>query len=433
MSSPPAPTIAYLTNQYPLVSHTFIRREILALIAEGIRVERFSIRPADPDPIDAADRSERQHTRSVLDAGAVGLLGHALAALARNPLRWFAALRLAVRCGWNSHRGLPRHLVYFLEAAVLHRWLRAASVEHLHAHFATNSATVAMLCGVLGKVPFSFTAHGPEEFDKPEALALAQKLRRCQFVVAISEFGRSQLFRWCDYDRWDRVHVVRCAVDGAFLVADAPPPRGRRLVCVGRLGPEKGQLRAVEACAQLAQEGCEFELVLVGDGPFRPRIEALVRDLGMQNRVSITGWVDGATVREHILAARAMVLPSFAEGLPVVIMEALALRRPVISTYVAGIPELVEPGVSGWLVPPGSVEALRGAIRALMETDEATLLRMGRAGARRVACQHNATLEAQKLAALFRAHTGTGPRAASRAASETLAATTKGLTTECAG
>ena len=157
----------------------------------------------------------------------------------------------------------------------------------------------------------------------------------------------------------------------------------------------------LEAANLLAVQGLEFKLVLVGDGPLRSDIEKQILQLGLQNHIEITGWASGDRVQQEILASRAMVLPSFAEGLPVVIMEALALNRPVISTYVAGIPELVEPGVCGWLVPPGSAEALAVAMRAVLESPLEKLEQMGKTGAERVAQQHNVDLEAKKLVALF--------------------------------
>jgi glycosyltransferase involved in cell wall biosynthesis len=283
------------------------------------------------------------------------------------------------------------------------KWLRDGGVTHVHAHFGTNSTTVAMLCHELGGPPYSFTAHGPEEFDKPQFLGLTEKIERAAFVVAISAFGRSQLYRWCGHEHWPKVHVVHCGVDDAFLGATpAPAPAAPRLACVGRLPEQKGQLLLVRAAAELAREGTPVEIVLVGDGALRGPIESLAKAEHLNGHLRVTGWASNDEVRQQLLASRALVLPSFAEGLPVVIMEALALGRPVISTYVAGIPELVEPGVSGWLVPPGSIQALVGAMREALTAPTSRLDEMGRAGAARVAQRHDARTEAAKLAELFR-------------------------------
>jgi glycosyltransferase involved in cell wall biosynthesis len=255
-----------------------------------------------------------------------------------------------------------------------------------------------MLCRVLGGPPYSFTVHGPEEFDKVKAIALTEKIRHAQAVIAISDFGKSQLYRWCPVAEWPKIHVVHCGVDREFL--DQPLtaiPETCQLVCVGRLCADKGQLLLVEAVKQLVAEGLEFKLVLVGDGELRKEIETLIARYNLQDSIQITGWASSTEVRKHILASRALVLPSFAEGLPVVLMEALALGRPVVSTYIAGIPELVQPGICGWLVPSGSIEALITALRAVLQQPVQTLEQMGKVGAERVVQQHDVMVEARKL------------------------------------
>ncbi len=404
MPQGPNATVAYLVNQYPKVSHSFIRREIAGLETHNIRVERFSIRYSGANLADVADEAELEKTRVVLGVGIAGLLRGVLGTATTRPVPFLKALWLALKIGWRSDRGVALHLAYLAEACVLRRWLSDAGADHVHAHFGTNSATVAMLVRVLGGPPYSFTIHGPEEFDKPQLLALREKVERACFAVTVSEFGRSQLYRWCNYKEWSKIHVIHCGVDDKFLAAPhTPVPEEPRLVCVGRLDVQKGYPILLEAACRLAALGLEFKLVLVGDGPLRAELEAQIARLGLQKCVEIAGWASGDRVREQILAARAMVLPSLAEGLPVVLMEALALGRPAISTYVAGIPELIEPGVSGWLVPAGSVEALADAMCAACSEPVEKLEQMGKMGAERVAKQHNASVEAGKLAALFRA------------------------------
>jgi len=396
--------VAYLVNQYPRTSHSFIRREIQALEAQGIEVLRFSVQPAPAEEESAEDRLEQARTRIVLQAG---VAGHALATgamLLRRPAAFLRALRLAVGLGWRSDRGLLRHLVYLAEACVLVPWLREAGADHLHAHFGTNSAAVAALCHELGGLPYSFTVHGPEEFDKPEFLGLEEKMHRAAFVVAISSFGKSQLYRWARHADWPKVQVIRCGVGEDLLRAPLTPvPAVPRLVCVARLSEQKGHLLLLEAAERLVRQGVEFELVLAGDGPLRAPIEALVAQLGLSAHVRLAGWMSGDEVRKEILSSRALVLPSFAEGLPVVVMEALALGRPVITSAVAGTPELVETGVTGWLVPAGSVEGLVAAMRAALAATPSRLSEMGRAGAALVATYHDAGREAGRLKTLFEA------------------------------
>jgi colanic acid/amylovoran biosynthesis glycosyltransferase len=394
--------VAYLVNQYPKVSHSFIRREIRALENLGVAVERISLRKSRDELVDAEDRLESEQTYVVLSDGPGGLLFGLISCLATCPLALFRAARLTVQLA----RRVPRswkHWAYLAEAVVLTRKYRAAPPAHIHAHFGTNSTTVALLWSALSGIPFSFTVHGPEEFDRPEGLGLDIKIARARFVVAVSNFGCSQLMRWCPSDQWKKLHVVHCGVDDSFLdpSKSTPVPDVRRVVCVGRLCEQKGHGLLVEAAARLAEEGQPFQLVLVGDGPLRSQIEAVARDRRLGDQLRITGWKSGLEVTREILAARALVLPSFAEGLPVVLMEALALKRPVISTYVAGIPELVTSGVCGWLVPAGSVNALREAIRAALQTPIERLEAMGEMGALRVRQDHCALTEAAKLSELF--------------------------------
>jgi glycosyltransferase involved in cell wall biosynthesis len=324
------------------------------------------------------------------------------------------ALARALRMSRRSPRPWPYHLVYLAEAAWLCRQLRAAGVSHLHAHFGTNGAEIALLVRELGGPPYSFTVHGPEEFDAPEALHLRAKIEKAAFVVAISSFGRSQLYRWIDAGQWPKVRVVHCGLDAQFQSSPSGTTvAGERLVCVGRLCEQKGQLLLLDAVRVVLNRGKALTLVLAGDGELREAIERKIEALGLREHVSITGWIDSARVRTEVLAARALVLPSFAEGLPVVIMEAMALRRPVLSTFVAGIAELVRPGVDGWLVPAGDVQALADAIEACLETPASILARMGDDAHERVTARHSIAVEAGKLAELL--HEGVMlPRAISR-------------------
>ena len=394
--------IAYLINQYPKVSHSFIRREILALERQGVEVMRISIRDQDNQLRDPEDLSEQKKTHYVLQQGAFALIAAALRSFFTRPILFVRALALASAMGRHSERPLLVHLVYLAEACQIRAWLGDRNIAHLHAHFGTNSAEVAMLAHVLGGPQWSFTVHGPEEFDKPRFIGLAEKIRRSSFVVAISSFGRSQLFRNAEYRHWPKVHVVHCGVEPQFY-AGAPhatsPSRG--LVCVGRLCEQKGQLLLIEAARILAERGTDFKLVLAGDGDDRSAIEALIEQYGLETRIRITGWISGSQVRDEILSSRALVLPSFAEGLPVVIMEAMALRRPVISTYVAGIPELVIPGLNGWLIPAGDAAALADAMLDCLEKPSSAITSMGDAAFAAVTKLHDIDLEAAKLTKLF--------------------------------
>ena len=394
--------IAYLCNQYPSVSHSFIRREILALEKCNMDVLRIALREWDGELLDPENRLERKRTRYVLGDGIPALVVALAKMLLTRPVRLLQALTLALRMGRRAERPMPVHLIYLAEACRIVLWLRGAGIQHLHAHFGTNSAEVAMLVHALGGPKWSFTVHGPEEFDNVQLIGLAEKIRQSAFVVAISSYGQSQIYRLVEHHYWPKIKVVHCGVEPAYFTETTNlAPAMRRLVCVGRLCAQKGQLVLIEAAHRLTEQGIDFELVLAGDGPLRAEIEASIRRHELQDRVRITGWISAAEVREQILAARVLVLPSFAEGLPIVIMEAMALQRPVISTFVAGIPELVQPGEHGWLVPAGDVEALEHAIKACLDAGTEMLARMGEAAHKRVIERHDVDKQAIKLAKLF--------------------------------
>lgn len=394
--------LAYLINSYPMVSLSFIRREIQALEALGYDVQRYSIRTWNDALVDAEDLKEAEKTTYILQTPPLKILGAVLLTLAQNPGAFAKTLALWGRVGWRSDRGLLVNLIYFAEACVLKQWLTQGQIDHLHAHFGSNPAAVALFCQSLGGPGYSFTVHGPEDFDKVAAIALPEKIKQAKFVVAVSSFGRSQLYRWCDYFHWPKIHIVHCGLDPGFLSQEPTPvPKTPRLVCVGRLAEQKGQLLLLQALAQAVQKGLKAQLILVGDGALRPALEGAIEDLKLQDYVTITGWAAEAEVKEQIIQARAMILPSFAEGLPVVLMESLALGRPALSAYIAGVPELIQPGVSGWLVPAGDVAALATALEAVLQTPPERLTEMGLAGRQFVCQEHDARREAEKLAALF--------------------------------
>ncbi len=403
----PQPVIAYLTSQYARASDTFIRAEVAELRRLGFTVHTFSVRtPPGAEQFSPAIQAERATTEDLLSAGAVGLAVSTGVAMTR-PGRFARAARLAAGVGSPGVKGRLWPVAYLAEAAHLARRLRAKGVAHLHNHIGQNSAAVALLAAELAGVPYSLTIHGPSEFDQPRELALGAKVGRSAFTVAISEYGRSQLMRWVRPGDWGKIHVVHCGLDAAFLAAAVTPvPDVPAVVSVGRLVAEKGQLLLVEAVARLARDGVPVELVLVGDGPMRAAIESAVARLGVGGRVRLAGWQTPPQIRDALAASRGLVMSSFAEGLPVALMESLALSRPVVSTAIAGVPELVRDGRSGFLVPAGSVDGLADGLRQLLQTPADRLTEMAAVGRRQVLDQHDAAAEAGKLAGLIRASAG---------------------------
>ena len=394
--------IAYLVNCYPAPSHSFIRREIDGVRAAGIDVIPYSIRPALAVLPDARDEAARGETVTVLENGIIALLWAVLVEAIARPVGFLRALR----CAWRMARassGAWRHGAYLAEAASLNRDWRAKNITHVHAHFGTNPAAVARLAHVWGGPPYSFTVHGPDEFDAPGAIDLGGKIADAAFVAAISSYGRSQLMRWAAPDHWPKIKIIRCGVDSSFLDGDASdPPDNATLCCVARLGPQKGLHILVDAVAMVAPERPDLCVVVLGDGPLRADLEAQATAIGVSAHIDFAGLASSDVVRQHLLASRAFVLPSFAEGLPVVLMEALALRRPVITTWVAGIPELVDTQV-GWLSPPSDATALANAIRAALDTPVATMRDMSDVGKLRVRAMHDSMANGAQLAALIKA------------------------------
>jgi glycosyltransferase involved in cell wall biosynthesis len=395
--------IAYLTSFYARAGDTFIRREVEELRRLGWTVHTFSIRRADAgEQVSEEVLREQRTTDYILEHGVGRLLISFVRMSATSPLRMMRAMLQARAIRWPGLRSWAWHVFYLLEAAYLAERLVALEVERLHDHIAMNSATVAMLASTLSGVPFSMTVHGPHDFLEAERWGLGRKIAASDLTVCISSFGRSQCMLFSNLEHWHKLHVVRCGLDQPFLAAPAtPPPQGNRLVCIGRLSPEKGQVLLVEAAARLKEQGVDVEIVLVGDGPSRGEIERRAAELRVQDRVRLVGWQSSADVRRRIAESRGLVVPSFAEGIPVVAMEAMALGRPVIATYVGGLPELVQPGENGQLVPAGSIEDLASAMTDLLRVPEERLREMGQKGRQRVLERHDLSVEVRRLAALF--------------------------------
>ena len=398
--TPTALCVAYLVNQYPKVSHTFIRREILALERQGVTVRRFAIRGWDADVVDPLDHAEQAQTRYLLKDGLLPLLSAVAVNALQRPKATWTALKAAVAMSRKSVRSLPYHLIWLGHASRLRLWLEKEGVSHLHAHFGTNSADVAYLLRLLGGPTYSFTVHGPDEFDNAPLFSFPRKVEAASFVAAIGSFTRSQLMRFLPSEDWPKLKVVHCGLDEGFFVAEpAPLPPAPVLLCIGRLSSQKGHLALLEAFARLDRP--DVSLVLAGDGEFRELIDARIASLGLQGRVRVTGWIGSDEVRRLITQSTIIVQPSLAEGLPVVLMEALAQGRPVISTYIAGIPELVENGKTGWLVPAGDSDALAKIMEVALDTPAERLTEMGRAGIVRVRVRHHIDAVATQLVGLF--------------------------------
>jgi glycosyltransferase involved in cell wall biosynthesis len=396
--------IAYFVNQYPHVSHTFIRREILELEKRGANIHRIALRGWDSELVDETDINERKKTTYILKRGLSYLLLSALKIFICSPIKFFRALYYSISMSNLSERSFFYHIIYLFEACCLSEYCLSHNIKHVHVHFGTNSADVAFLAKMISNINYSFTVHGPEEFDKPLNISLKEKIKSASFVVAITSFCRSQLFRWADLENWDKIKIVRCGLSSDFLnnnIFYTKNSNQKTLLCIGRLCEQKGQLLLLKSFSRLIYDGHDLKLILAGDGDMRKDLEAYAAKEGLLEHLEITGWVSSSQVKELLLQADAMVLPSFAEGLPVAIMEAMALKCPVITTYIAGIPELISNKVNGFLCPAGDVDLLVSSIDDFLSLSDVQLESLVDKAYQSVLLSHDIKKEAAVLEELF--------------------------------
>ena len=408
MTSPERCRIAYLVSKYPDFSHTFILREVLSLRNHGMDIEVASINEAPPpEKLTQVERDEASRTFYVKRRGVAGALSAALWALQHRPAGLVRGLGYALRLGRGDIRRSLLCVFYFVEALILAKWLSERSISHLHVHFATPAATVAMILTHVSAVEMSMTVHGPDEFYDVSNYYLSEKIRTSKFVVCISFFAQSQLMKLSPGSEWSKFDVVRLGVDSSEFA-----PRGRKaaegpvqVLCVGRLVSAKGQRILIEAVDRLKRDGHRLELQLVGDGVDRSDLERLVVVRGLTDVVRFVGAVNQDEIRAYYQRADIFALASFAEGIPVVLMEAMAMEIPCVATRITGIPELIEDGVSGLLVSPSDVEGMAAAMLRLMESAE---LResLGKAGRQRVQQNYELATSADRLADVFQRRLG---------------------------
>lgn len=395
--------VAYLTSRYPAASHTFIRREVKALRGAGVDVRTYSVRTPDDNERASADtRQAFEETLYILPARPVVVLKSHGAALTRHPLVYLRTLRRALLHRVPGLRGLAKAIFYFAESVILADALRRDGVTHLHNHFANAAADVGRLAAFQLGIPWSLTLHGISETDYPAGLTLAAKIRDATFVACVSFYGMAQAMRITPHSHWSKMTVVRCG-----LILESMPFRDSgvstsrlRVICVGRFSAEKGHLGLLEAFDRLRRDGLTAELVLVGDGPSYTAIRNQVEDRGLSDSVHFLGRCAEEETLRAIADSDLLVLPSFMEGLPVVLMEAMALGVPAIGPRVAGVPELVEDGVDGLLFTPGDWNDLRRKLHRLM-LDAPLRERLTVAGRQKVEREFQAHESAMRLKGLF--------------------------------
>ena len=394
--------LAFLTSQYPAASHTFIRREIEALRHLGLSIDTFSVRRPGADETTAgADKAEAHGTFYLLKQSPGAFLTAHAAALLAHPGRYLSTLKLALGHRAPGARGLFLGLAHFVESVLLARELKKRQTTHLHNHFANSAATVGLLASKFLGIRWSFTMHGISETDYPAGLMLGRKIEAAEFVACVSWFGRAQGMRLVRADHWHKMHVIRCGLPFDRLPLKSPAEANiKTMICVGRLSPEKGQAGILRAFANLRARHPELMLRLVGDGPDRTSLEALAKELGLSDAVTFAGRLPEEETLAEIARADLLVLPSFMEGLPIVLMEAMAVGVPVIASRVAGIPELVEDGETGLLFTPSDWDELASRIDFLLG-DEAQRTRLTEKAKAKIASEFDTRTSAEQLARLF--------------------------------
>jgi len=313
-----------------------------------------------------------------------------------SPGRYLKALKLALSVRQPGIKGLFYTLIYFMEAGIVADRMRREKLTHLHNHFGDSSCTVAMLAAELGGFTFSFSLHGPGLFFEPYRWRLDEKLKRALFVSNISHFCRSQAMIFCAPEKWGRLHIIHCGVDPELFTPVQHDGRATRLLTVGRMASVKGMPVLLDAIKKLHTDHPGLTLTVVGDGPERKAFEQYAEQLGIGSAVDFVGYQSQAQVRERLSETDVFVLPSFAEGVPVVLMEAMAAGVPPVTTRIAGVAELIDDGESGRLVPPGDCDSLAAAIDELLNDPEKRNA-YGRAGRTKVSAEFNIAKESSWL------------------------------------
>ena len=372
-------------------------REIRGLRQLGWDVRVVSIRAADR-PVESLSPDEAEEilaTFSIMGAGRTALLKTALTQFFKSPLRFLAGLLGAWRLAGFHPALWPAYAFYFLEAITAGAYFRNQQILHVHTHFST---TVALLMSRFFDIDFSATIHGSGEFNDVLGFHMREKVDRAVMSVAISNYGSSQIQRASSPDDWKKIVVVPLGVDlDQFAARPQPAATLFEVVLVGRIESQKAQHILVRAIRILKDRQRSVHLTLVGDGPSRPQIEALIRELGLSGEVTLAGAVNHDKVLDYYRRSNAFVCSSYAEGLPVVLMEAMAMEIPCVSTWITGIPELIRDNVDGLLVPPASPEQIAGAIERLI-VEDGLAGRIGKAARARIEDKYNLSKNVPALA-----------------------------------
>ena len=401
--------VGYVMTHYPKIAQTFIANEIEAVERAGLAITCFAMNSPTAHDRDAPGAQARVERTIYLKASPLRAAIALVAQTLRHPVGlarvWLMALKSA---GGGPARSL-RRIAHLAQAARVAHLANREGIERIHAHFGLAPATIAWLATAIAhahgrrRAAFSFTIHGFHDFVDPAESRLDLKSRDAAAVLCISDFTRSQLCLGTDPSLWPRFHVARCGIDTAAFAYRDPPPLSEAptLLALGRLSPEKGFAVLIEAVARLHQDNVPATLRIVGDGPIRGDLERWARHCGVAHAVTFTGELPALQVREELNAADIFCMASFSEGLPISLMEAMAVGVPVVSTWIAGIPELAQDNVNAVTVPPANAEAFAGAVKRLAQ-DESLRRRLARAARGRIEADHDMWRCGTRVAALLK-------------------------------
>lgn len=403
---PPAgASLAYLVSQYPVLSMTFVLREVMQLRAMGFSIDVASINNQDrPDQALTRDElAESRRTHYVLAGGVAGAaLGH-LSALCKSPMGYVRGWKLLFQLARFDLNRLFKTGVYFTEALMVGRWMEKVGQRHLHVHLGTQAASVGLFVKTVFRFGYSITVHGPDDFYDVYGQYLTQKVAAADFIVCISQYARSQLMRLSPYEQWAKLHVARLGVDPSVFSPRSVQRTGNdpfEILCVGRLVAAKGQHMLIEAARILSGQRRHFTIRLIGGGADELALKRHVRELELDQAVIFEGPVNQERIRQFFERTDCFCLPSFAEGLPVALMEAMAMGIPCVTTHITGIPELIRSGETGLLVAPSDAEGLAANLALLMD-DPALVQRLSSAARTRVTTDYDLQENVRKLGSIF--------------------------------
>jgi glycosyltransferase involved in cell wall biosynthesis len=400
--------IAYITEMFPALTQTFVYRELFAVRERGVPIHPFSIWRPEPDSLSAEAISLRDETFYIFPRRWLSVLFLQFRFLCGRPRRYFGTLALILSQPGESLRNRWRSLLHFFYGMVAIREMQRLEIRHVHAHFGWSASSIALIANRLLDIPFSLTLHAHGVFLNP--LLLRAKVKYSQFVVTISEYNRQYLKNlFPEYRLEDKIHVVHCGLDPEiFTPSSDPKQEGDQftIVGIGQLDPRKGFHVLIDACHHLATKGIPFRCQILGEGQERNRLEALISRYKLMDHVYLPGKIYQEELRQILNQADVSVLPCVRDesgeldGIPVALMETMAMQIPTVSTRISGIPELIDHGRNGWLTPPGDSVALADALQHLRDNPELRI-RVGKAARQSVVNEFNIYKSAEAMAALF--------------------------------